>query len=61
MIYVIGLIAVAIIGFRVLRWIFCIVASLVESVTDREDLGIVSGLIVAVGLGLLGVVLLFDW
>ena len=59
MIYVIGLIAVAIIGFRVLRWIFCIVASLVESVTDSEGLGIVNGLIVAAGLGL-GLVLLFD-
>jgi hypothetical protein len=43
MIYVIGLIAIA-----------------MESVTDREGLGIVSGLIVAVGLGLLGLVLLFD-
>lgn len=60
MIYTIGLIAVAIIGLRVLFWVFYIVASLVERVTDSDGLGIFAGLIVAVGLGLLGLVLLFD-
>ena len=60
MIYAIGLIAVAIIGVRVLIWIFYVVATLVEEVTGSDGLGIVSGLIVALGLGLLGLVLLFD-
>ena len=60
MIYTIGLIAVAVIGLRVLFWVFYIVASLVERVTDSDRLGIIAGLIVAAGLGLLGLVLLFD-
>jgi hypothetical protein len=59
MIYYIGLIAVAVIGFRILRWIFYVVAC-GRGVTNNDALGIISGLIVALGLGVLGLVLLFD-